>query len=79
MNKITEQELEQIKNLKQKYQDLLYNLGVVEMQLEALKKQKQVLLVNINNIQTEEQELTNNLITKYGENTQINTDTGEIS
>lgn len=79
MNKITEQELTQIQTLKNQYQELLYNLGVVEMQLSSLKNQKQMLIDNLSKVQSEEQKLTTDLAAKYGENVQVNTDTGEIS
>lgn len=84
MNKLTQEELNQITELTQRFQQALFELGGVEKnisdfnrQLKMLDDEKQALLVDLNNIDTQESELSAKLREKYGEGT-INPQTGEI-
>jgi hypothetical protein len=70
-NKLTPEELEQVKNIRKQYADIAYSLG--ENQL-----QKRNLLNQYDNLTLQEQALAVDLNTKYGTGS-INVETGEIS
>jgi hypothetical protein len=70
-NKLTPEELEQVKNIRKQYADIAYSLG--ENQL-----QKRNLLNQYDNLTLQEQALAADLNTKYGTGS-INVETGEIS
>jgi hypothetical protein len=70
-NKLTPEELEQVKNIRKQYADIAYSLG--ENQL-----QKRNLLNQYDNLTLQEQALVADLNTKYGTGS-INVETGEIS
>ena len=69
--KLTEEELQQIKAIKQQYTDLTLALGEIELQkFQLLGTQSQLL--------ESETKIVKQLTEKYGEGT-ININTGEIS
>jgi hypothetical protein len=70
-NKLTPEELEQVKNIRKQYAEIAYSLG--ENQL-----QKRNLLNQYDNLTLQEQALAADLNTKYGTGS-INVETGEIS
>ena len=70
-NKLTPEELEQVKNIRKQYSEIAYSLG--ENQL-----QKRNLLNQYDNLTLQEQALVADLNTKYGTGS-INVETGEIS
>jgi len=85
MAKLTQEELQQIKDLQSKYNQTLFEIGVTEAQAIALKDQLEKLENNKSNlfkdlvtIEQKESELTATLQTKYGQGS-INTETGDIS
>jgi len=85
MAKLTQEELQQIKDLQSKYNQTLFEIGVTEAQIIALKDQLEKLENNKSNlfkdlvtIEQKESELTATLQTKYGQGS-INTETGDIS
>ena len=78
MTKITEQEIEKVKGLKVKFDQLVNTIGQVEVQLYNLQEQKKELQVSLLNIQQEELTLAKELEEKYGKGT-VSLDTGEFS
>ena len=78
MTKITEQEIEKVKGLKVKFDQLVNTIGQVEVQLYNLQEQKKELQVSLLNIQKEELTLAKELEEKYGKGT-VSLDTGEFS
>ena len=66
MTKITEQEIEKVKGLKVKFDQLVNTIGQVEVQLYNLQEQKK------------ESTLAKELEEKYGKGT-VSLDTGEFS
>jgi len=84
MKKLTEKELENLKNLRQEHYDLIYQIGEINIQVEEYKKliqsleeEKTLVLGKYANILLKEQEMASNLSKTYGEG-QINMETGEI-
>jgi uncharacterized protein (DUF3084 family) len=78
MTKITEQEIEKVKGLRIKFDQLVNTIGQVEVQLYNLQEQKKELQVSLLNIQQEELTLAKELEEKYGKGT-VSLDTGEFS
>jgi chromosome segregation ATPase len=85
MAKLTQEELQQIKDLQSKYNQTLFEIGLAEAQRIALKDQieklennKDTLFKDLTTIEQKESELTKILQTKYGQGS-IDAETGEIS
>jgi|TARA_R100000482_G_C5074781_1_gene123140 chromosome segregation ATPase len=78
MTKITEQEIEKVKGLRVKFDQLINTIGQVEVQLYNLQEQKKELQMSLLNIQQEELTLAKELEEKYGKGT-VSLDTGEFS
>ena len=78
IKKLTTEELQQIKNIKQKYTNLALSLGEIELQKISIEKEKQSLIDIHSQLNEEEMTLAKNLTEKYG-NGSINIDTGEIT
>jgi hypothetical protein len=76
--KLTEEELQQIKSLKQEYNNLAITLGDIELRIADLKESKNNILEARKAINEKESTLANQLQEKY-EAGSINIDTGEIS
>jgi lantibiotic modifying enzyme len=83
--KITEEELEEIKNLQQDSQVLTYQIGEISLQREFAQKQVKKFNDEFNNfissfekIQEKEVELIQKLKTQYPDRS-INLETGELS
>ena len=78
MRKLEQKELEQLKELQSKSQQILLDLGEIsynEILLEERKNQTKRILFEI---QDEEKTLKEFLISKYGDNLNIDLETGEI-
>ncbi len=78
MTKITEQEIEKVKGLRIKFDQLVNTIGQVEVQLYNLQEQKKELQMSLLNIQQEELTIAKELEEKYGKGT-VSLDTGEFS
>lgn len=78
VKKLTEEELNNIKQIKNEYTNLALSLGEIELQKAELEKQKSVLLNSQSQIFERENKLAKELTEKYG-NGSINLDTGEIT
>ena len=84
MAKLTQEELQSIKDLQSKYNQTLFEIGVAEAQRLALQEQiekresdKKALLNDLNTIEQKESELFKSLQEKYGVGN-VNPETGEI-
>jgi hypothetical protein len=84
MSKLTQEELQSIKDLQSKYNQTLFEIGVAEAQRIALAEQvenleasKKQLVNDLATIEQKEKELINNLQAKYGTGN-IDAETGEI-
>jgi hypothetical protein len=78
VKKLSEEELQQIKEIKQEYANLAMSLGEVELQKSNLEKEKSRLLTYQDQLGTKETDLAKQLTEKYGNGT-INIETGEIN
>lgn len=78
VKKLTEEELNTIKELKQNYTDLSFALGELELQKANLDKEKKRLLDLQDQLIEKEAVLSKELTEKYG-NGSINLENGEIT
>jgi hypothetical protein len=85
MSKLTQEELQSVKDLQSKYNQTLFEIGVAEAQKIALQERiakieenKSALVGDLTTIEQQETELVNSLQTKYGSGA-INPETGEIT
>jgi len=84
MAKLTQEEIDQIKNLQQFYNQTVFELGKNEAQYISLNKQmnkvideKEKLIKDLETLENKETQLSQELQTKYGQGN-INIETGEI-
>jgi predicted nucleotidyltransferase len=75
--KLTEQEVEDLKNLNQRYREFTAMLGNISLQEINLKNRKQQVEKDLLDLIIEEQGLAQSLQSKYGEG-EISLETGEI-
>jgi len=85
MAKLTQEELQSVKDLQSKYNQTIFEIGISEAQRLALVEQtekleanKKTLLSDLATIEQKESELVKTLQEKYGEGS-INPETGEIT
>ena len=85
MAKLTQEELQSIKDLQSKYNQTIFEIGAAEAQLivfqeniEKLTEAKKGLVSDLKTIEQKESELVKSLQEKYGEGN-IDINTGEIS
>lgn len=78
VKKLSEEEISQIKEIKQEYANLAMSLGELELQKSNLEKEKSRLLSYQDQLGNKENELAKQLTEKYG-NGSINIETGEIT
>jgi hypothetical protein len=78
IKKLTSEELDSVKAIKNEYTNLAIALGELELQKSNIAKEKQRLLDNQTQLIEKETELAKTLSDKYG-NGSINLETGEIS
>jgi chromosome segregation ATPase len=84
MEKLTQEELQSIKDLQTRYNQTVFELGSIEVQIAtyekfivSLKEEKLNLIKDINLIEEKEKEITNVLVERYGSGT-IDPNTGEV-
>ena len=77
MNKIKKIELEQLRELQKKSQNIIYELGEISLNEILLEQRKQKIENILQEIQDEEKTLKQFLISKYGD-ININLETGEF-
>ena len=73
--KLSAEELETIKQLQQKQQDLITQLGPLEYQIQLLELQKDQLVETIGKLRQDEQKTGEALTQKYGNGT-VNLESG---
>jgi septal ring factor EnvC (AmiA/AmiB activator) len=78
VKKLTTEELEAVKSIKNEYTNLALSLGELELQAANIAKEKQRLLTTQSELTEKEIELSKTLTEKYGNGT-IDIETGEIS
>ena len=74
---LTQEEVSELKGLKQQYRDLTETVGIVEMQSLNLKLKKEQIKENLKSLQQKEIKLAKELEEKYG-NGEISLETGEF-
>lgn len=75
--KLTQEEIQQITQLRDEYGKLVTDLGTVEVQLVSLNKFKEDIFLKFKEYQVKEQKIANELENKYGSG-QISLETGEV-
>tara|TARA_Y100000389_G_scaffold186035_1_gene206029 strand:- start:57 stop:302 length:246 start_codon:yes stop_codon:yes gene_type:complete len=78
MTKLSNEEIKEVSDLKNKFNEILQALGSIEVQLINLNLKKEQLKVEVVKIQEEEIKLAGELEKKYGNGT-ISLETGEFS
>jgi len=73
--KLSQEELDYIKQLQQKQQDLVARFGQIEYQMQVLELQKDQLVETIGQLQQDEQKTGEELTQKYGNGT-VDLETG---
>ena len=76
--KLTQEELKQLTEVKEKRDQIVYNLGQVDIQRAMLEGQRSSILENLAKLQEEETKVGKELQEKYG-NGNINIETGEFT
>jgi hypothetical protein len=78
MKKLEQQELKQLQDLQNKSQQVILELGEISLNEILLENRKNKTKLFLNEIQDEEKTLKEFLIKKYGDNININIETGEF-
>lgn len=76
-NVLTEEEIKELKSYQNDYNNLITDLGLVELQLINLNWKKEELLFKIKELNKSEKEIGNKLQGKYGDGT-IDLEKGEF-
>ena len=74
---LTPEELQEFKNIHQEYQNALFNVGLITVDLENLTKEKNRLVEEIIKINDKRLEIVKKLGDKYGDK-QVNLETGAL-
>jgi hypothetical protein len=74
---LTSDELNSLKDLKNKYSQVSLNLGRIEIEFINLSEEKEKLKTEFNNLKNQELSLVEQMKVKYGEGT-ISLETGEF-
>ena len=74
---LTQEEVSELKGLKQQYRDLTEATGVIEIQKITIELKKEQIKEKLKSLQQEEIKLAKNLEDKYG-NGEISLETGEF-
>ena len=75
---LTQEELQQIKDIRQEKSILVEQFGLIEYSIQDLEQQKQLLNLSLSNLKQKEIELGKTLQEKYGDGT-INVEKGEFT
>lgn len=76
--KLTQEELKQLTEVKEKRNQIIHNLGQVDIQRAMLEGQRSLILENLTNLQEEESKVGKELQEKYGDGN-IDMETGEFT
>ena len=63
---VTSEELQSLKNIQQKRDQLTIDFGYVEMQIQELELQKEMLVDYLTNLKKEEEQISQEISSKYG-------------
>lgn len=63
---VTSEELQSLKNIQQKRDQLTIDFGYVEMQIQELELQKEMLVDYLTNLKKEEEQVSQEISSKYG-------------
>jgi hypothetical protein len=63
---VTSEELQSLKNIQQKRDQLTIDFGYVEMQIQELELQKEMLVDYLINLKKEEEQVSQEISSKYG-------------
>jgi hypothetical protein len=74
---LTPEELQQFRDIHQEYQTLLFNVGLISLDLENLIKEKNRIVEQVLKINEDRLEIVRKLGDKYGDK-QVNLETGEL-
>ena len=74
---LTEEEVKQLTELQQEQNDLMFQLGTIEYQVNFFKKQKAIINGQIESFESKQMESAQKLEEKYGKG-QVNLQTGEF-
>lgn len=77
MKKIKQEDLEKLKQLQKKFEKNIYSFGKIYIEKNLLEQQEQQLLKQLKELQQEEQQLKSQFLQQYGDNLDINIETGE--
>jgi len=75
---LTQEELQSLKNIQEKRNQLVSDFGFTEIQIQELELQKDTLVKSLEELKQEEYRLGNEIQNKYGR-VQVNLDSGEIT
>lgn len=75
---LTQEELQTLKNIQNKRDQLTIDLGYLELQMQELTFQKNTLINTFNQIKQEENQVGQEMEAKYGKGT-VNLDSGEFT
>jgi flagellar biosynthesis/type III secretory pathway chaperone len=75
---LTQEELQSLKNIQEKRNQLTLDFGITEIQIQELELQKDTLVKSLEELKQEEYRLGNEIQNKYGK-VQVNLDSGEIT
>ena len=75
---LTQEELQQIKDIRQEKSILVEQFGLIEYSIQDLEQQKQLLNSSLSNLKQKEIDLGKTLQEKYGDGT-INVEKGEFT
>jgi vacuolar-type H+-ATPase subunit I/STV1 len=76
--KLTQEELNQINQLRTQQSEVILSLGQLEYQLFILEREKQKLKSKLEDLEIQSEQAADNLTAKYGPGS-INLETGEIT
>jgi|TARA_R110000822_G_scaffold297577_2_gene420198 uncharacterized protein involved in exopolysaccharide biosynthesis len=75
---LTQEELNQINQLRTQQSEVIFSLGQLEYQLFVLKRERQKLKNQLEDLEIQSEQAANGLTEKYGSGS-INLETGEIT
>lgn len=78
MEKLTEQELQELQQVINEYEQATFVAGQYTIEIENLKTDRKTLLEKANNALAKREKVQSDLELKYGTGTQVNPVTGEI-
>lgn len=78
MNKVSEEELKEINDLREKIGATTYELGANEVQIRILTNANTVLHTKVSELMSQQEEMVKRLHAKYG-TVSVDFDTGEIT